>query len=93
LYRLLDFESTLRKTVERKIILDLIGRNNTIVEYKSVREGSSTMDQVKELLEEEAANYSLLPAPNHSNILITNSGTKTSTTTTRKMFIGSTSET
>jgi hypothetical protein len=51
-------KSTLRKTVERKIILDLIGRNNTIVEFKSVREGSSTMDQVKELLE-EVLHYSL----------------------------------
>jgi hypothetical protein len=36
------------------------------------------MDQVKELLEEAAANYSLFLATPWSNILITNSGTKTS---------------
>jgi hypothetical protein len=80
-----DFEKVIpfAKRVERKIILDLIGREqyDTIVDHKSVYEGSSTMDQVKELLEEAVANYSLFLAMPTINILITNSGTKTSTTT------------
>jgi hypothetical protein len=78
-----DFEKVIpfAKRVERKIILDLIGREqyDTIVDHKSVYEGSSTMDQVKELLEEAVANYALLLAMPTINILITNSGTKTST--------------
>ena len=80
-----DFEKVLpfAKRVERKIILDLIGleQYNAIVAYDSVYEGYSAMNQVKELLEEAVANYALFLAMPTINILITNSGTKTSTTT------------
>lgn len=68
------------KRVERKIILDLIGREqyDTIIAHTLVADSDEPIDLVKELLEEAVANYSLFLAMPTINILITNSGTKTS---------------
>lgn len=68
------------KRVERKIILDLIGQEqyDTIVVHTFVEEDTTPINQVKELLEEAVANYSLYLALPTINVLITNSGTKTS---------------
>jgi hypothetical protein len=80
-----DFEKVLpfAKRVERKIILDLIGQEqyDLIVAHSFDSEITTPINQVKELLEEAVANYSLFLAMPTINILITNSGTKTSTTT------------
>jgi len=80
-----DFAKVLpfAKRVERKIILDLIGQDqyDSIIIHNLVTDSSAPIDQVKELLEEAVANYSLFLAMPTINILITNSGTKTSTTT------------
>ena len=80
-----DFEKVLpfAKRVERKIILDLIGQEqyDTIIVHAFNAESTAPINQVKELLEEAVANYSLFLAMPTINILITNSGTKTSTTT------------
>lgn len=67
------------KRVERKIILDLIGREQyeLIVDHVS-SDDPAPIDYVKELLEEAVANYSLYLALPTINVLITNSGTKTS---------------
>jgi len=77
-----DFQKVLpfAKRVERKIILDLIGQDqyDSIVVHTFVPEDTAPINQVKELLEEAVANYSLLLAMPTINILITNSGTKTS---------------
>jgi hypothetical protein len=76
-----DFEKVLpfAKRVERKIILDLIGQEqyDTIVVHTFDSESSEPINQVKELLEEAIANYSLFLAMPTINILITNSGAKT----------------
>lgn len=68
------------KRVERKIILDLIGREqyDTIIAHTLVADSDEPIDLVKELLEEAVANYSLFLAMPTINVLITNSGTKTS---------------
>jgi hypothetical protein len=68
------------KRVERKIILGLIGREqyDTIVVHTFVEDNTEPINQVKELLEEAVANYSLFLALPTINVLITNSGTKTS---------------
>jgi hypothetical protein len=68
------------KRVERKIILDLIGQEqyDTIVVHTFVEDNTEPINQVKELLEEAVANYSLFMALPTINVLITNSGTKTS---------------
>lgn len=80
-----DFAKVLpfAKRVERKIILDLIGQEqyDTIIVHTFDAESTTPINQVKELLEEAVANYSLFLAMPTINILITNSGTKTSTTT------------
>ena len=80
-----DFEKVLpfSKRVERKIILDLIGQEqyDTIIVHTFNAESTTPINQVKELLEEAVANYALFLAMPTINILITNSGTKTSTTT------------
>ena len=77
-----DFAKVLpfAKRVERKIILDLIGQDqyDSIVVHTFVPENTDPINQVKELLEEAVANYSLLLALPTINVLITNSGTKTS---------------
>ncbi|MBC7847259.1 MAG: hypothetical protein H7Y10_12280 [Flavobacterium sp.] len=77
-----DFAKVLpfAKRVERKIILDLIGQDqyDSIVVHTFVPENTAPINQVKELLEEAVANYSLLLALPTINVLITNSGTKTS---------------
>jgi len=77
-----DFAKVLpfAKRVERKIILDLIGQDqyDFIVVHTFVPENTTPINQVKELLEEAVANYSLLLAMPTINVLITNSGTKTS---------------
>lgn len=77
-----DFAKVLpfAKRVERKIILDLIGQEqyDSIVIHPFNDESTEPINQVKELLEEAVANYSLLLAMPTINILITNSGTKTS---------------
>lgn len=77
-----DFEKVLpfAKRVERKIILDLIGREqyDTIVVHNFVEDNPEPINQVKEFLEEAVANSSLLLALPTINVLITNSGTKTS---------------
>lgn len=77
-----DFAKVLpfAKRVERKIILDLIGQDqyDSIVVHEFVAENTAPINQVKELFEEAVANYSLLLAMPTINILITNSGTKTS---------------
>lgn len=68
------------KRVERKLILELIGQDqyDAIVVHPLVAESSEPIDQVKELLEEAVANYSLFLAMPTINVLVTNSGTKTS---------------
>lgn len=80
-----DFAKVLpfAKRVERKIILSLIGQEqyDTIIVHTFDAESNSPINQVKELLEEAVANYSLYLAMPTINILITNSGAKTSTTT------------
>jgi hypothetical protein len=80
-----DFAKVLpfAKRVERKIILDLIGQEqyDTIIVHTFNPESNTPINQVKELLEEAVANYALFLAMPTINILITNSGTKTSTTT------------
>lgn len=77
-----DFAKVLpfAKRVERKIILDLIGQEqyDTIIVHTYDAESDAPINQVKELLEEAVANYSLFLAMPTINILITNSGTKTS---------------
>jgi len=77
-----DFAKVLpfAKRVERKIILDLIGQEqyDTIVVHTFDPESTAPINQVKELLEEAVANYSLFLAMPTINILVTNSGTKTS---------------
>lgn len=77
-----DFAKVLpfAKRVERKIILDLIGQDqyDSIVVHNFVPENTAPINQVKELLEEAVANYALLLAMPTINVLITNSGTKTS---------------
>ena len=77
-----DFAKVLpfAKRVERKIILDLIGQDqyDSIVVHTFIPENTAPINQVKELFEEAVANYSLLLAMPTINILITNSGTKTS---------------
>lgn len=77
-----DFAKVLpfAKRVERKIILDLIGQDqyDSIVVHTFVSENTAPINQVKELLEEAVSNYSLLLAMPTINVLITNSGTKTS---------------
>jgi len=77
-----DFEKVLpfAKRVERKIILDLIGQDqyDSIVVHTFVPENTTPINQVKELFEEAVANYSLFLAMPTINILITNSGAKTS---------------
>lgn len=80
-----DFAKVLpfAKRVERKIILGLIGQEqyDTIIVHTFNAESNTPINQVKELLEEAVANYALFLAMPTINILITNSGTKTSTTT------------
>lgn len=80
-----DFAKVLpfAKRVERKIILNLIGQEqyDTIIVHVFNAAITTPINQVKELLEEAVANYSLFMAMPTINILITNSGTKTSTTT------------
>lgn len=77
-----DFAKVLpfAKRVERKIILELIGQGqyDSIIVHTFVPEDTAPINQVKELLEEAVANYSLLLAMPTINVLITNSGTKTS---------------
>jgi hypothetical protein len=67
------------KRVERKIILDLIGQEqyDTIVVHSYDADSTEPINQVKELLEEAVANYSLFLALPTINVLVTNSGTKT----------------
>lgn len=76
-----DFAKVLpfAKRVERKIILDLIGQEQYIalVDFPIEDEQASPISQVRELFEEAVANYSLLLAMPTINVLITNSGTKT----------------
>ena len=76
-----DFQKVLpfAKRVERKIILDLIGQDqyDTIVVHPFSEDSTAPINQVKELLEEAVANYSLFLAMPTINVLITNSGTKT----------------
>jgi hypothetical protein len=77
-----DFNKVLpfAKRVERKIILDLIGQDqyDSIIVHTLVPENTAPINQVKELLEEAVSNYSLLLAMPTINVLITNSGIKTS---------------
>lgn len=77
-----DFAKVLpfAKRIERKIILDLIGQEQytSLVDLPLEEENTMPIYQVKELLEEAVANYSLFLAMPTINILITNSGTKTS---------------
>jgi hypothetical protein len=77
-----DFAKVLpfAKRVERKIILDLIGQEqyDSVIIHTFEPENTAPINQVKELLEEAVANYSLLLAMPTINLLITNSGTKTS---------------
>jgi hypothetical protein len=76
-----DFAKVLpfAKRVERKIILDLIGQEQYTVIANLPLDPTNTkrIYQVKELLEEAVANYSLFLAMPTINILITNSGSKT----------------
>ncbi|MEN9907145.1 MAG: hypothetical protein RLZZ540_286 [Bacteroidota bacterium] len=77
-----DFAKVLpfSKRVERKIILDLIGRPqyNNIVAHAFQEGNTDPINQVRELFEEAIANSSLLLALPTINVLVTNSGTKTS---------------
>lgn len=77
-----DFEKVLpfAKRAERKIILDLIGQEqyDTLVIHTLDPDSSIPINQVKLLLEEAVANYSLFMAMPTINVLVTNSGTKTS---------------
>lgn len=77
-----DFEKVLpfAKRAERNLILDLIGQEqyDAIVIHPFVEDSSAPIDLVKGLLEEAMANYSLYMAMPTINVLITNSGTKTS---------------
>lgn len=77
-----DFAKVLpfAKRAERKIILDLIGQDqyDTIVIHSLDPESTTPINQVKELLEEAVANYSLFLAMPTINVLVTNSGPKTS---------------
>lgn len=77
-----DFAKVLpfAKRVERKMILDLIGQDqyDAVVIHAFVPENSTSINQVKELLQEAVANYALFLAMPTINVLITNSGTKTS---------------
>lgn len=77
-----DFKKVLpfAKRAERKLVLDLIGQEqyNTIVAHNFVDGNTAPINQVKEFLEEAIANSSLLLALPTINVLITNSGTKTS---------------
>jgi hypothetical protein len=67
------------KRVERKIILDLIGQEqyDTIVVHNFDTDSTEPINQVKELLEEAVANYSLFLAMPTINVLVTNSGAMT----------------
>jgi hypothetical protein len=77
-----DFEKVIpfSRRAERKMILELIGQvqYDLIVIHPLDVESSEPIDQVKLLLEEAIANYSLYMAMPTINVLITNSGTKTS---------------
>jgi hypothetical protein len=77
-----DFKKVLpfAKRAERKLVLDLIGQEqyDTIVVHNFVDGNTAPINQVKEFLEEAIANSSLLLALPTINVLITNSGTKTS---------------
>lgn len=77
-----DFHKVLpfAKRAERNLILDLIGKEqyDAIVIHPFVEDSSAPIDLVKGLLEEAMANYSLFMAMPTINVLITNSGTKTS---------------
>lgn len=77
-----DFKKVLpfAKRAERKLVLDLIGQEqyDTIVVHNFVEGNTAPINQVKEFLEEAIANSSLLLALPTINVLITNSGTKTS---------------
>lgn len=77
-----DFKKVLpfAKRAERKLVLDLIGQEqyDTIVIHNFVEGNTEPINQVKEFLEEAIANSSLLLALPTINVLITNSGTKTS---------------
>jgi hypothetical protein len=76
-----DFEKVLpfAKRVERKIILDLIGQEqyDVLADLPLDPSNAKLVYKVKELLEEAVANYSLFLAMPTINILITNSGSKT----------------
>jgi hypothetical protein len=77
-----DFEKVIpfSRRAERKMILELIGQvqYDLIVIHPLDVESSEPIDQVKLFLEEAIANYSLFMAMPTINVLITNSGTKTS---------------
>jgi hypothetical protein len=77
-----DFAKVLpfAKRAERKITLDLIGQEqyNSFVDYTQDPQSTAPINQVKELLEEAVANYALFLAMPTINVLVTNSGTKTS---------------
>jgi hypothetical protein len=76
-----DFAKVLpfSKEVESDIILDLIGREqyDEIIVHTFTEDDVTPINLVKELLEKAVANYSLLLALPTINVLITNSGTKT----------------
>lgn len=77
-----DFEKVLphAKRIERKLILDLIGRAqyDDLVIHALDLEADTPIDQVKNLLEEAISHLALFQALPTINMLITNSGTKVS---------------
>ncbi|NRT11530.1 DUF6712 family protein [Flavobacterium sp. 14A] len=68
------------KRVERKLILDLIGQEqyDALVIHNFEEDSNDPLDLVKGLLESAVANLALLRALPTINVLITNSGSKTS---------------
>lgn len=68
------------KRVERKLILDLIGQDqyDALVIHQLDENSNEPIDLVKGLIESAVANLSLYRALPTLNVLITNSGTKTS---------------
>jgi hypothetical protein len=83
-----DFKKVLpfSDRVERNLILDLIGQDqyDSFVIHPSNQNSNSPISQVKKLLEEAIANYSLFLAMPTINILITNSGSKNTETSESK---------
>lgn len=71
------------KRAERKIIINLIGRDQytEITDHVFVEGDDAPINLVKELLEEAVANYALILALPTINVLVTNSGPRVSDTT------------